>query len=47
MYDVTGSVEHQVSIVSVLNLQQETHNGVRRHAFNKVRSSLEIDNHNQ
>ena len=44
VYNVASSVEHQVSIVSVLYLQQEAHNGVRSHTFNKVCSSLKIHN---
>ena len=43
MYDVASSVKHQVSIVSVFNLQQEAYNGVCCHAFNKVCSSLKTD----
>jgi len=43
MYDMASSVKHQVSIVSVFNLQQEAYNGVCCHAFNKVCSSLKTD----
>lgn len=38
--DMTSSVKHQVPIVSVLYLQQETHDRVSRHAFDKVCSGL-------
>jgi len=35
-----SSVEHQVSIVSVFNLQQEADDGVSSHTFDEVGSSL-------
>lgn len=35
-----SSVEHQVSIVPVFNLQQEADDGVSSHTFDEVGSSL-------
>ena len=40
VYDMSSSVKHQVSVVSVFDLQQEANNGVCSHAFYKVSSSL-------
>lgn len=31
MYDMSVSIQHDVPVVSVLDLQQEAHHAVRRH----------------
>ena len=38
--DVSSAVQHQVTIVSIFDLQQETDDGVRRHAFDEIGTGL-------
>ena len=42
MNDMTNSIEHDISVVPILDLKQETENGIGSHAFDKVSSRLEI-----
>lgn len=40
MYDATKTIEHNVSIVSVLDLEQERQDAVSGHAHNEVTTCL-------
>lgn len=39
--DVAGAVDHDVAVVSILELQQETEHAVSRHAANEVPPGLQ------
>ncbi len=40
MYDVSRAVNHDVSVVSILELKQKTQHTVTRHTSDKISSSL-------
>lgn len=46
MYDMSRSVQHQVAIMSVFDLKQETNDRISSHAFDEVGSSLHRKNTN-
>lgn len=43
MDDVAVLIQHDIAVVSVLDLQQVTHDTVRRHAHHEVSSSLKAN----
>ena len=43
--DVPLAVEHQVAVVAIFDLQQETHDRIRGHALDEVGAGLRKDCH--